>query len=44
MKTPHRRFSFPAIAAAILAVVLLTVIAAHSKNASEGHTTATAQR
>ena len=44
MKTPHRRFSFPAIAAAILAVVLLSVVAAHSKNASEGHTAEMVQR
>jgi len=31
MKPPYRRFSFPAVAAAIIAVLLLTVIAAHAR-------------
>jgi hypothetical protein len=44
MKTPHRRFSFPAIAAAIIAVVLFSVIAAHSKNTNEGHAAPIVQR
>jgi hypothetical protein len=44
MKTPHRRVSFSAISAAIVAVVIFSVIAAHSKSASEGYAVVTVQR
>ena len=44
MNSQRRRFSFPAVAAAIIAIVLLSVIASHAVASSDGRVESASRR